>query len=66
MSLFDLVGEEEKSDFHTPLPDVGELTGRSFWRMKRSGRFYISGHPLEEYKTFLERRITAKRLILQG
>ena len=25
MSLFDLVGEEEKSDFHTPLPDVGEF-----------------------------------------
>ena len=25
MSLFDLVGEEEKSDFHTPLPDVGGI-----------------------------------------
>ena len=61
MSLFDLVGEEEKSDFHTPLPDVGEYDRQELLASEKEVvGFYISGHPLEEYKTFLERRITAK------
>ena len=61
MSLFDLVGEEEKSDFHTPLPDVGEFDRQELLAYEKEVvGFYISGHPLEEYKTFLERRITAK------
>ena len=61
MSLFDLVREEEKSDFHTPLPDVGEFDRQELLAYEKEVvGFYISGHPLEEYKTFLERRITAK------
>ena len=62
MSLFDLVGEEEKSDFHTPLPDVGEFDRQELLAYEKEVvGFYISGHPLEEYKTFLERIIRSWR-----
>ena len=49
MSLFDLVGEEEKNDFHTPLPDVGEFDRQELLAYEKEVvGFYISGHPLEE------------------
>ena len=61
MSLFDLAGEEEKDSFEIPLPDVGEYPKEVLLAFEKEVvGVYISGHPLEEYKEFIERRITAK------
>ena len=61
MSLFDLAGEEEKDSFEIPLPDVGEYPKEVMLAFEKEvAGVYISGHPLEEYKEFIERRITAR------
>ena len=51
MSLFDLVGEDQKAEFDIQLPDVGEYekeTKLSF--EKEVLGIYLSGHPMEEYE----------------
>lgn len=61
MSLFDMVGEEEKDSFDVPLPDVGEYPKEMLLGFEKDVMgFYISGHPLEEYRIFMERRTKTK------
>ncbi len=61
MSLFDFAGEEEKDSFEIPLPDVGEYPKEVLLAFEKEVvGVYISGHPLEEYKDFIERRISAR------
>ena len=61
MSLFDLVGEEEKESFEMPLPDVGEYSKEVMLTFEKEVvGVYISGHPLESYKDFIESRVSAK------
>ena len=61
MSLFDLVGEEEKESFEMPLPDVGEYAKEVMLAFEKEVvGVYISGHPLESYKDFIESRVSAK------
>ncbi len=61
MSLFDFAVEEEKETFEIPLPDVGEFPKEVLLAFEKEvAGVYISGHPLEEYADFIERRISAK------
>lgn len=50
MSLFDIMGEEDKKSFEICLPDVGEYAKESKLAFEKEVLgVYISGHPLEEY-----------------
>lgn len=60
MSLFDLVGEEEKKEFQVQLPNVGEYTKEMKLAFEKEVLgVYISGHPLEEYEERWRKNITA-------
>ena len=51
MTLFDLVGEEEKQEFDIPLPNVGEYEKSNLFAFEKEVLgVYVSGHPLEEYE----------------
>ena len=61
MSLFDLVSDEEKDSFEMPLPDVGEYPKEVMLAFEKEVvGVYISGHPLESYREFLDSRISAR------
>ena len=61
LSLFDLVGEEQKSDFLIQIPDVGEFSKSILLDFEKDVTgIYISGHPLDEYIGLLNRMVTAK------
>ena len=60
MSLFDLMGEEEKQEFSIKLPDVGEYEkGQLLAFEKEVLGIYVSGHPLEEYEGIWRKNISA-------
>ena len=60
MSLFDLMGEEEKQEYSIQLPDVGEFdkSQRLAFEKEVLG-IYVSGHPLEEYESVWRKNISA-------
>jgi len=54
-SLFDLILEEEDSDFFPPLPTVDDWSYLHQLEMEKSVLgFYMSGHPLFEYRSLLK------------
>ncbi len=60
MSLFDLVGEEEKEHFKIQLPKVEEYKKELLLSFEKEVLgVYISGHPLEEYEERWKKNITA-------
>ncbi|NCB94275.1 MAG: DNA polymerase III subunit alpha [Clostridia bacterium] len=60
MSLFDIMGEEERKSFEVKLPDVGEYTKETKLAFEKEVLgVYISGHPLEEYEESWRRNISA-------
>lgn len=60
MTLFDLVDEEQKSEFEIKLPDVGEYTKETKLAFEKEVLgIYISGHPLEEYEEKWRKNISA-------
>lgn len=60
MSLFDIMGEEERKSFEVKLPDVGEYTKETKLAFEKEVLgVYISGHPLEEYEQSWRRNISA-------
>ncbi len=60
ISLFDLVGEEEKKAYEFKLPPVGEYEkGELLSFEKEVLGVYVSGHPLEEYEAIWREKITA-------
>lgn len=60
MTLFDLVDDEQKSEFEIKLPDVGEYTKENLLAFEKEVLgIYISGHPLEEYEEKWRRSISA-------
>ena len=66
MSLFDLVGEEEKSDFQIQLPNIGEYAKETKLAFEKEVLgVYISGHPLEEYEEQWHKSISATTLDFQ-
>jgi len=60
LSLFDLVGEEEKENFRVQLPKVEEYEKELLLAFEKEVLgVYISGHPLEEYEERWRKNITA-------
>lgn len=59
MSLFDLMGEEEKQEFQVQMPNVGEFDKEQLLAFEKEVLgVYVSGHPLEEYEALWRRNIT--------
>lgn len=60
MSLFDLVSPEERREYETAMPDVGEYDKETLLGFEKEVLgVYISGHPLEEYEGRWRKNITA-------
>ncbi len=63
MSLFDIVAEEEKSQFDIKLPEVSEYLKSELLAFEKEVMgVYVSGHPLEEYMSKWKKNITAKTI----
>ncbi|MCD8148106.1 MAG: DNA polymerase III subunit alpha [Clostridiales bacterium] len=59
ISLFDLVGEEEKARYEIRLPEVDEFPKEEMLAMEKEVLgIYVSGHPLEEYEEKWRKNIT--------
>jgi DNA polymerase-3 subunit alpha len=66
MTLFDMVGEEQKSEFDIPLPNVGEYEKETLLAFEKEVLgIYVSGHPMEEYETKWRKSISATTLDFQ-
>ncbi len=60
MTLFDLVDDEQKSEFEIKLPNVGEYAKETSLAFEKEVLgVYISGHPLEAYEEAWKRSISA-------
>jgi DNA polymerase-3 subunit alpha len=61
MSLFDLVGEEEREAFEIKYPDVPEFSREIKLGFEKDvAGIYLSGHPLEEYEEKWKKNVTAQ------
>lgn len=66
MSLFDLVGEDQKAEFDIPLPKVGEYEKETKLAFEKEVLgVYLSGHPMEEYEEKWRKNITRTTLDFQ-
>ncbi len=66
MTLFDMVGEEEKDQFEIKLPDVGEYSKENLLAFEKEVLgVYLSGHPLQEYEDKWRKSISATTLDFQ-
>ena len=66
MTLFDMVGEEEKEQFEIKLPDVGEYSKENLLAFEKEVLgVYLSGHPLQEYEDKWRKSISATILDFQ-
>ncbi len=60
MSLFDLAGQNDKTDFMIRVPDVGEFDKETLLEFEKDVLgIYISGHPLEDFAELLQANTTA-------
>ena len=60
MTLFDMVDDDQKSEFQIKLPNVGEYSKESRLAFEKEVLgIYISGHPLEEYEDKWRKSISA-------
>nr|WP_288827850.1 DNA polymerase III subunit alpha [uncultured Clostridium sp.] len=60
ITLFDLAGEEEKSNYQITFPEVGEFEKEDLLAFeKETIGIYVSGHPLEAYEETWRNHITA-------
>ncbi len=61
LSLFDVLGEEDKDFFEIKLPNVPEYDKEYKLAMEKEVLgIYISGHPLEEYQELMDKHVTAR------
>ena len=59
MSLFDLMGEEDKQEYEIQLPKVGEYDKEQLLAFEKEVLgIYVSGHPLEKYEALWKHVIT--------
>ena len=66
MSLFDMVGDDQKAEFDIPLPDVGEYEKETKFAFEKEVLgVYLSGHPMEEYEEKWRKNITRTTLDFQ-
>lgn len=60
MSLFDFASEEEKSEYETDFPEVGEYTKDVILSFEKEViGIYVSGHPMDEYEEMWRKNVTA-------
>ncbi len=60
MSLFDIMGVEERKSFEIKMPNVGEYSKEMKLNFEKEVLgVYISGHPLEEYEQCWKKNISA-------
>jgi DNA polymerase III subunit alpha len=60
MSLFDFANEEEKQEYEVALPDVSEYGKDQLLAFEKEVLgIYVSGHPLEEYESRIQKNVTA-------
>ena len=60
MTLFDFAGEEEKAAFEVQMPKVEDYDKETRLAFEKEVLgFYISGHPLENYRGLMEKNVTA-------
>jgi len=60
MSLFEMMGEEDKKAMERPMPKVPEFENDELFAMEREMLgIYVSGHPLDAYKGLIEKNTTA-------
>lgn len=63
MSLFDMVGEDQKSEFDIQLPDVGEYEKETRLAFEKEVLgVYLTGHPMEEYEAQWRKQISKTTL----
>ena len=61
LSFFDIVSEEDKHEFEIRMPDLAEYDKEIILAFEKEVLgIYLSGHPLERYRSVLERTISAK------
>lgn len=61
LSLFDIVSEEEKREFEIRMPDLEEYDKETLLAFEKDVLgVYLSGHPLERYRSAMEKTISAK------
>ena len=61
MTLFDMAGEDVKSEFEIRMPDVEEFPKEMLLMFEKEVLgVYISGHPLEEYLDVMDKNVTAR------
>ena len=61
MSLFDLVREEDNKEFEIRMPNVGEYDKEMLLAFEKEVLgIYLSGHPLEGYRSIMDKMISAK------
>lgn len=61
MSLFDYLSDEEKKEYDTVYPDVGEYgEDQKLAFEKEVLGIYVSGHPLGRYMNSMEKQVTAR------
>lgn len=66
MSLFDMVSDEQKSEFDIPLPDVGEYEKETKLAFEKEVvGVYLTGHPLEDYAEKWRKNISKTTLDFQ-
>ena len=66
MTLFDMVSEEQKSEFDIPLPNVGEYEKETLLAFEKEVLgIYVSGHPMQKYETKWKKSITNTTLDFQ-
>ena len=60
ISLFDIVPEEDRSEYQISFPDVGEYSKEEILAFEKEILgVYISGHPLDDYEEAWKKNITA-------
>ena len=66
MTLFDLVGEDQKKEFDISLPDVGEFDKETKLTFEKEVLgIYLTGHPLEDYEEMWKSGISRTTLDFQ-
>ena len=66
MSLFDMVSDEQKSEFDIPLPAVGEYEKETKLAFEKEVvGVYLTGHPLEDYAEKWKKNISKTTLDFQ-
>ena len=66
LSLFDMVGDDQKAEFDIPLPPVGEYEKETKLAFEKEVLgIYLSGHPMEEYEEKWKKNITRTTLDFQ-